>query len=94
MRLRLDQLAADATVGWVRVEPGPCDCHHPPMRHDRWEIRIGDGPLDYRLITDFAISTYGRRHIETRVLVNLPPLPEQAWKADTHLERSTTDDGK
>jgi len=67
-------------VSWERIEPGDCDCHHPPMRHDRWVITWAGRD---RLITDFAIKSYGRRHIE-KLLRDLPPLPEQAWAADTH----------
>jgi hypothetical protein len=72
---------------WVRVEPGPCTCHVPPMHHDRWEIKnpLGDGKD--RLITDFAIRSFGRRHIE-RLLRDLPPLPDAAWEADTHAGKS------
>ena len=52
---------------WARVEDG----------HPRWEIKnpIGDG-RNY-LVTDEAIRTFGRKHM-TELLINLPPLPEQA----------------
>jgi hypothetical protein len=33
------------------------------------------------LITDEAIRTFGRKHIE-RLLAGLPTLPEQAWEVD------------
>jgi hypothetical protein len=73
-------MPTDPSNPWVRVvEPGPCDCHHPPQHHDRWELRAtraGQG----RVITDAAIRTYGRRTVE-RLLHGLPPLPEQAWAA-------------
>jgi hypothetical protein len=56
------------------------------MRHDRWEISTVAGE---RLITDFAIRSYGRAHIE-RIVSRMfadpalcVPLPEAAWAADT-----------
>jgi hypothetical protein len=78
MTPELDQLSV-----WVRVEPGPCSCHHPPQQHDRWELpnRYGpDGTLitTARLVTDALIRTYGRRHVEV-LLRDAPPLPEEAW---------------
>jgi hypothetical protein len=65
---------------WTRVEPGPCTCHAPPTGHSGWEIKnpLGDGRDKH--ITDYAIRTYGRKHVE-RLLADLPPLPEAAWKA-------------
>jgi hypothetical protein len=66
---------------WVRVEEGPCGCHFPPMRHDRWEIKNPAGDGRNRLVTDCVIRTYGRRHVEKLLArtPSLPPLPEAAW---------------
>jgi len=50
---------------WVRVE----DPEHP-----RWEL-----PGRGKHITDYAIRTFGRRHLEQVILRDLPPLPEAAW---------------
>jgi hypothetical protein len=52
-------------TSWVRVE----DAEHP-----RWEL-----PGQGKHITDYAIRTFGRRHLETEILKGLPPLPEAAW---------------
>jgi|SRR5215469_2519833 len=58
-----------------------CDCHVPPMRHDMWRIDNPAGDGKNRLISDFAIKTYGRKHIEGLVeRIGAPPLPEEAWK--------------
>jgi len=58
-----------------------CTCHAPPMRHDKWRIDDPAGDGKNRLITDFAIRTYGRAHIEKLLArVGCPPLPEQAWE--------------
>jgi hypothetical protein len=73
-------VSSEPAATWVRVEPGPCDCHHPPQEHDRWEIKNPHGDGRNFLVTDMVIRTYGRRHTEGRLLASLPPLPEQAWE--------------
>lgn len=45
--------------------------------YPRWEITLPGGAR--RLITDYAIRTYGQTHIQ-RTLRNLPPLPDEAWR--------------
>jgi hypothetical protein len=50
---------------WVRVDDG---------EHPRWVL-----PGQGRHVTDFALRTFGRRHMETVILNGLPPLPEEAW---------------
>jgi hypothetical protein len=66
---------------WVRVEPGPCTCHAPPELHSRWEIKDPKGDGKNFLISDAAIRTFGRRHIE-HLLRDVPvPLPGEAWQA-------------
>ena len=63
---------------WARVEPGPCTCHRPAQVHTGWRITDPLGDRRDRVISDYAITTYGRAHIE-RILSGLPPLPERAW---------------
>jgi hypothetical protein len=67
---------------WVRVEPGWCTCHMPPEKHDRWEIKDPNGNGKNYLISDAAIRTFGRRHIEELLSRAVPgvPLPEEAWQ--------------
>lgn len=43
--------------------------------HPRWEIKDPQGDGKNYLITDAAIGTFGRKHIETVTLAGLPPLP-------------------
>lgn len=57
-------------AGWFRIEDD----------HPRWEIKNPNGDGKNYLCTDEAIRTYGRKHIETVVLKDLPPLPEEAWR--------------
>jgi len=68
--------ASPSAIGWVRVE-----------EERRWVLpgdRDGAGHLVTagNQVTDEAIRTYGRRHMETVTLAGLPPLPEEAWEAD------------
>jgi len=68
---------------WEREirDPQGCDCHVPPMQHERWVVRNSDGDV-VRQISDFAIRTYGRKHIEKIVArIGMPELPEEAWEA-------------
>jgi hypothetical protein len=68
-----------ALAAWEREIPALCDCHAPAQRHDRWVVRNDEGVV-VRQITDFAIRSYGRKHIERVVAnVSMPPLPEDAW---------------
>ena len=75
-------MTAETAPAWVRVEPGPCTCHYPPQEHDRWEIKNPHGDGRNYLVTDEVIRTFGRPHVEGRLLVKLPPLPERAWEDD------------
>jgi len=54
-----------AVTEWVRVDAG---------EHPRWVL-----PGQGRHVTDFALHTFGRRHMETVILKGLPPLPGEAW---------------
>jgi hypothetical protein len=54
-----------AVTEWVRVDDG---------EHPRWLL-----PDQGRHVTDFALRTFGRRHMETVILKSLPPLPGEAW---------------
>jgi hypothetical protein len=54
---------------WFRVEDD----------HPRWEIKNPHGDGRNYLCTDEAIRTYGREHMQTVVLRDLPQLPEGAW---------------
>lgn len=58
---------------WYRVED----------EQPRWELATLTGGHSH-LITDFAICTFGRKHIEEFILLGLPPLPESAWKVLEH----------
>lgn len=84
-RLVIELTEVVAQLTWQREEPGPCTCHQPPQEHDRWVLPMGAlGPADAgHQITDEAIRTFGRRHIE-HMLSGLPPLPARAWEADSH----------
>lgn len=71
------------TPAWRRElnDESKCTCHAPQMRHDMWRIDNPAGDGKNRLITDFAIRTYGRSHIEKLLArVGCPPLPEAAWE--------------
>jgi hypothetical protein len=61
---------------WVRIDD----------EHPRWQIRVQPGENGHRLITDAAIATYGRKHVE-QLLTGLPALPERAWDADSRSAR-------
>jgi hypothetical protein len=54
-----------AVTEWVRAD----DAELP-----RWVL-----PGQGRHVTDFALRTFGRRHMETVSLKGFPPLPEEAW---------------
>jgi len=61
---------------WARVD----------VSHPRWGLpgeRDSAGILTSagHLVTDEAIRTYGRKHVERVILAGLPPLPEEAWRA-------------
>ena len=53
---------------WTRIEDG----------HPRWEIKNPNRDGRNYLVTDEAIRTFGRQHM-TELMINLPPLPEEAW---------------
>jgi hypothetical protein len=60
---------------WARVEG----------ENPRWELtgrRDANGILIEPgwICTDELIRTYGRRHLEAKILAGLPPLPERAWE--------------
>lgn len=65
-----DPAAMPRDTEWKRVEG----------EHPRWEIRNPKGDGGNFLCTDVAIRTYGREHVEGRLLRGLPPLPEEAWE--------------
>jgi hypothetical protein len=53
---------------WYRVED----------EHPRWQLAELNGSYS-RLVTDALIRNYGRRHLEAKILKDLPPLPPAAW---------------
>lgn len=53
---------------WYRIED----------EHPRWVLADGKGGYSH-LCTDALIRTYGRKHLETKILKDLPPLPGSAW---------------
>jgi hypothetical protein len=72
----LAEIPAKQQSAWRRVD----------NEHPRWELpgeRDSAGLLSSPgyLITDEAIRTFGRKHIEC-LLAGLPTLPEQAWEVD------------
>ena len=60
---------------WTRAEDG----------HPRWEIKNPSGDGRNYLVTDEAIRTFGRE-LMTELMINLPPLPEQAWTPPARKE--------
>jgi len=60
---------------WTRVADG----------HPRWEIKNPSGDGRNYLVTDEAIRTFGRKHM-TELMINLPPLPEEAWTPPARKE--------
>jgi hypothetical protein len=54
----------------------------------QWYITDPLGDRRDKQITDEAIRTFGRRHIEGRVLAGLPPLPGCAWDLPPRPARS------
>jgi hypothetical protein len=79
-RAREARVMGRVRTPWVRVEDDE--------RGSRWELPGDTHPSGAlasagHLVTDQAIRTYGRRHLEQVVLKDLPPLPEEAWLVDT-----------
>jgi hypothetical protein len=67
--LSASALGSAGISAWARVDD----------EHPRWETGEGDRA---RLVTDVAIATFGRRHIEQLVAsLGLPALPDEAWGA-------------
>jgi hypothetical protein len=79
LRLRQLLIAEAIAPRWTRAEDG----------HPRWEIKNPSGDGRNYLMTDEAIRTFGRRHM-TELMINLPPLPEEAWTPPARKEVTIT----
>jgi hypothetical protein len=84
VKIEVDGVPADLATAMLAVvaswhQPGEGKWFRVEDEHPRWEIKNPHGDGRNYLCTDEAIRTFGRAHIETVVLVKLPPLPAEAW---------------